>query len=91
LGPRVELFEAIRRVDVGIWELAKRRGVDGCTMLRPWPRRCRHRVKPRTFAAPRLLVAKPLIDGMLRTEVDEAPRKRRLAAQTAAERASVLT
>jgi hypothetical protein len=38
-----------------------------------------------------LLVAKPLIDGMLRTEVDEAPRKRRLAAQTAAERASVLT
>jgi transposase len=84
LGSRVELYEAIRRDarrdDLGIRELAARYGVHRRTVRQalaspfPPPR------KPRTFTAPRLDPAKPLIDAMLRADLD-APRKQRHTAR----------
>lgn len=84
MGSRVELFEAIRRDarrhDLGIRELATRHGVHRRTVRQalaspfPPPR------KPRTFTAPRLDPAKPLIDAMLREDLD-APRKQRHTAR----------
>ncbi len=84
LGSRVELYEAIRRdarrEDLGIRELATRHGVHRRTVRQalasptPPPR------KRRSFPAPRLDGAKPLIDGMLREDLD-APRKQRHTAR----------
>lgn len=80
MGSRVELYEVIRRDarrdGLGIRELATRHGVHRRTVRQalasptPPPR------KPRTFPAPRLDRAKPLIDAMLREHLD-APRKQR--------------
>lgn len=77
---RVELFEAIRRDHrrdgLSIRELAVRHGVHRRTVRQalaspfPPPR------KPRTFLAPKLDPAKPLVDAMLRADL-EAPRKQR--------------
>jgi transposase len=80
----VELYEAIRRDarrhDLGIRELATRHGVHRRTVRQalaspmPPPR------KRRSFPAPRLDAAKPLIDAMLRDDLD-APRKQRHTAR----------
>ena len=76
----MEQFEGIRRDSrdqgMSIRALAKRHGVHRRTVRQalasptPPPR------KPRTFPAPRLDRAKPLIDAMLREHLD-APRKQR--------------
>jgi transposase len=83
-GTRVELFEAIRRDHrrdgLSIRELAVRRGVHRRTVRQaldspfPPPR------KPRSFTAPKLDPAKPLIDAMLVADLD-APRKQRHTAK----------
>ncbi|MDT5135723.1 MAG: hypothetical protein QOE41_5034 [Mycobacterium sp.] len=80
----MELYEAIRRdarrEGLGIRELATRHGVHRRTVRQalasptPPPR------KRRTFPAPRLDRAKPLIDTMLREDLD-APRKQRHTAR----------
>ena len=84
LGSRVELYAAIRRdarrEDLGIRELAARHGVHRRTVRQalaspiPPPR------KPRSFPAPRLDAVKPVIDAMLREDLD-APRKQRHTAR----------
>lgn len=81
---RVALFEAIRRdsrrEQLSIRELAVRHGVHRRTVRQalaspvPPPRR------QRSFAAPKLDPAKPLIDAMLREDLD-APRKQRHTAR----------
>jgi transposase len=80
----VELFEAIRRDhrrdELSIRQLADRHGVHRRTVRQalasavPPPR------KGRVFAAPRLDPVKPLIDAMLREDLD-APRKQRHTAR----------
>jgi transposase len=84
VGSRVELFEAIRRdahrEEMSIRGLADRHGVHRRTVRQalasavPPPR------KTPVRAAPKLDPAKPLIDGMLRADVD-APRKQRHTAR----------
>lgn len=86
---RVELFEAIRRDHrrdgLSIRELAVKHGVHRRTVRQaldspfPPPR------KPRSFAAPKLDPAKPLIDAMLVADLD-APRKQRHTAKRVWER-----
>jgi hypothetical protein len=81
---RVELFEAIRRDrrrdGLSIRELAARHGVHRRAVRQalasavPPPR------KPRVFAAPVLNPVKPLIDAMLRQDMD-APKKQRHTAR----------
>jgi len=81
---RVELFEAIRRdhrrEELSIRQLADRHRVHRRTVRQalasavPPPR------KPRVFAAPVLGPVKPLIDAMLRQDVD-APKKQRHTAR----------
>ena len=84
MGSRVELYGAIRRDarrdGMGIRELAARYGVHRRTVRQalesasPPPR------KQRCFPAPRLGPGKPLIDAMLRADLD-APRKQRHTAR----------
>ena len=84
LGSRVELFEAIRRdarrQGLGIRALAARYGVHRRTvrdaLACPWP----PERKKRSYSAPRLDPARPLIDGMLREDLT-APRKQRHTAR----------
>ncbi len=81
---RVELFEEIRRdarrEDLSIRQLAARHGVHRRTVRQalesPTPPPRKARISP----APKLNPAKPLIDAMLREDLD-APRKQRHTAR----------
>jgi transposase len=80
----VELYEAIRRDarrnGMGVRELAARYGVHRRTVRQALESASPPARKRRSFSAPRLDPARPLIDAMLRKDLD-APRKQRHTAR----------